>query len=60
LATIVRESREERLQPKRDRKPLKRTSAYIARRGATGPKSAPTNGSRKQEIPGLGKNTLKW
>jgi hypothetical protein len=40
-ATVVRESREERLQPKRDRNPLKRTRMHIARREATGPRNSP-------------------
>ena len=40
--------------------PLKRTSAHIARRGATGPKSTLTNRSLGWEIPGLGKIAPKY
>ena len=47
---LVKESKEER---------QKRTSAHIARRGATGPKSALTNGSWEQEVPNLGNSTPK-
>ena len=39
---------------------LKRTSVHLARRETTGPESALTNGSRGQEIPGLGKSAPKW
>jgi hypothetical protein len=59
LATVVRESREDRLQPKETENPWKMISSHIERRVATGPKNVLTNGSREQEIPGLGKNTLK-
>ena len=54
LATVLRESREERLQPKREKTLEKDQCAYCKER-ATGPESSLTNRIQEQEIPDLGK-----